>query len=47
MAIEGIGCVVMGWAGYDGSWVGDGVLELIQNVYGGYGMSIPTLDILD
>ena len=45
VAIEGIGCVVMGWAGYDGSWVGDGVLELIQNVYGGYGMSIPTLGL--
>ena len=32
VAIEGIGCVGMGWAGYEGPWVGEGVLKLIQKV---------------
>ena len=28
MVMKGIGCVGMGWDGYEGLWVGEGVLEL-------------------
>ena len=29
VCMEGIGCVGRGWHGYEGPWVGEGVLELI------------------
>ena len=32
MGMEGIGYVGMGWAGCEGPWVGEGVLELIWKI---------------